>query len=375
MPTWRPSQISASLLYLIGHAYFTLEKYEAAETAFLSALIPIPDYIRVNESLWLLYLRMERYEEAQRHLAHAAGLGLHTAQLFGALGYLNYQIENFWGAANAFQEGLMLDPDNEQYKRGLLHSLSFTHQYQSALTLVESMLLEHPDDAGLWLYRGDAALRAGEREVALSSLETAIRLGEDQASNLQVCATLHMELGSIERAVDLLRSGFVREELDFIFIDQAMGWLEREKEWALLEKLVNSVREGWDSLDSLERSKVLMREADISIYKGNESAARDALEKAITLDSSNAYALMSLAGIHRNKRNYNRAELLYQRASAYSLYRENALISLAQLALDQENFERALQILRDMLKEFPRRTDLNRNIESLENLVLLQSGN
>jgi hypothetical protein len=66
---------------------------------------------------------------------------------------------------------------------------------------------------------------------------------------------------------------------------------------------------------------------------------------------------------------------LYQRASAYDLYRENALVSLAQLSLDQEGFERALQILRDILKEFPHRTDLNRNIESLENLVLLQSGN
>jgi Tfp pilus assembly protein PilF len=92
------------------------------------------------------------------------------------------------------------------------------------------------------------------------------------------------------------------------------------------------------------------------------------------LDPSNAYALMTLAGIHGNKRNYNRAELLYQRASAYGLYRENALISLAQIALDQEDFERALRILRDMQKEFPHRTDLNRNIESLENLVLLGSG-
>jgi predicted Zn-dependent protease len=232
------------------------------------------------------------------------------------------------------------------------------------------MLREQPDDAWLWVYRGHAALQAGEREVALSSLETAIRLGDDQASNLQVCATLHMELGSISRAVDLLKSGFAGG-MDFAFIDQAMSWLEHEEEWALLEKLVHSVREGWDSLDPLQRSKVLMREADISIHQGDESAARNALEKAIALDPSNAYALMSLAGIHRLTRDYNRAESLYQRASAYDLYRENALVSLAQLALDQEDVERALQILRDTLKEFPHRTDLNRNIESLEKLVLV----
>ena len=375
MISTRSTPFSAYLFYMIGHAYFSLDNYQAAETAFLIALTPLPDYIRVHESLGLLYMRMERYKEAQKHLAHAAGLGLHTSQLFGALGYVNYQMKNYWGAASAFQEALMLDPDNAQYKRGLLHSLSETYQHQSALTLVESMLLEQPDDAGLWVYRGHAALQAGEREKALSSLETAIRLGGDQGSNLQVCAVLHMELGSIERAVDLLKSGFGRGDMDFVFVDQGMSWLKRAEEWSLLEQLIDSARKKWGDLDQLERSKVLMREADISIHKGDESSARKVLEQAIALDPSNAYALMSLAGIHREKGNYNRAELLYQRASAYDIYRENALISLAQVALDQEDFKRALQILRDILKEFPDRTDLNRNIESLENLVQLQNGN
>ncbi len=118
-----PDKISAYLLYLIGNTYFPLEKYKEAETAFLGALVPIPDYIRVHESLGLLYMRMERYKDAQKHLARAAELGLRTSQLFGALGYLNYQTKNFWGSANAFQEALMMDPDNEQWKRGLLYSL------------------------------------------------------------------------------------------------------------------------------------------------------------------------------------------------------------------------------------------------------------
>ncbi|WP_460478511.1 hypothetical protein, partial [Escherichia coli] len=86
------------LLYLIGHTYFSLEKYEEAETAFLAALNPVPDFIRVHESLGMLYLRMERYEDAKKHLAHAADLGLGTAPLFGALGYLNYRTGNFLGA-------------------------------------------------------------------------------------------------------------------------------------------------------------------------------------------------------------------------------------------------------------------------------------
>ena len=369
-----PEKISAYFLYLIGYTYFSLEKYKAAETAFLGALVPIPDYIRVHESLGLLYMRMKRYKEAQKHLAHAAELGLHTAQLFGALGYLDYHIKDFWGSVNAFQEALMLNPDNEQWKTDLLYALGETYQYKATLTLVDSMLQEHPDIVWLWLFRARAAYRAGERKVALSSLEAAIRLGDHKRANLQACAALHMELGSIERAVDLLKSGF-EEGMDFMYIDQGMSWLYQAKEWTLFEQMVAWMRGKWNSLDGLQQSRVLMREADISIHKGDKSAAIDSLEKAIALDPSNAYALMSLAGIYREKGSYNRAELLYQRASAYGLYRENALISLAQVAIDQEDYERALQILRDMLKEFPSRTDLQRNIESLENIVMLQTDN
>lgn len=364
--------ISAYLLYLIGHAYSSAENYQAAEIAFLAALTPIPDYLPVHEALGILYLRTERYQEAQKHLAHAAGLGLHTAQLYGALGYVNSQLENFWGAVNAYQEALMLEPDFEQCKRNLLYALAMTDQHPSALTLVESMLKEHPDDAGLWLFRANSALQAGEREVALSSIETAIRLGDRRVSNFQVCATLHMERGGVERAVELLKTGFA-EGMDFSLFDQGMAWLVQAGEWELLERMLASARDKRSGLDDLQWSKILMREAEVRLHKGDKSAAGEALEQATALDPSNAYALMVLADIYRETGKFSRAESLYQRAGADGLYRQNALISLAQLALDQEDYESALRILRDILKEFPDRTDLNRNIESLENIVLLRN--
>jgi len=365
-------QISAYMLYLIGHTYFSLEKYQAAETAFLTALVPMPDYIRVHESLGLLYMRLERYEDARKHLARAAGLGLHTAELYGALGYLHYQTGNFWSAASAFQKALMLKPDYEQWERGLLQALGRTYQHQETLTLVGNLLKEHPDDAGLWLFRAKAALQAGEKEKALSSLETAIRLGNDDRSNLEVCAILHMEMGSIERALVLLKNSFA-EGMDFERIDQGMTWLEQAEEWDSLKQVLGSVREKWGDLDDLQRSRVLIREADISLHKEDLSTAGDALTKAISLDPSNADALISLADIHWKKGDSDRAEMLYQRAGAYGAYREKSMISMAQLAMDQDDFEGALRILRDVLKEFPDRTDLGRSIESLRQLMLLQS--
>ncbi len=285
-------RISAYMLYLIGHTYFALEKYPAAETAFLAALLPMPDYTRVHESLGFLYLRTGRYEDAQKHLTRIAGLGLHTAELHGALAYLHYQTGNYWGAADAFRKALMLNPDNKRWERGLLQALSRTYQYQNTLVLVKRMLVDQPDDAGLWLFRAKAALRAGEREEALSSLETAIRLGDDNRSNLEACAILHMERGSIERATELMKGGLAGG-MNFGSIDLGMSRLMQAGEWDSLKQMLGAVRDGWDDLDGSQRSRVLAREADISLHLNDKTAAGNALKKAIAMDPSNAYALLS----------------------------------------------------------------------------------
>jgi tetratricopeptide (TPR) repeat protein len=370
-PTVGRNQSSAALLYLLGHVYMMLEQYLPAETALKAALVPMPDYVRVHESLGLLYLLTERPDDARKHLARAAALGLNTPNLHGALGYINQQDQNYWGAASAYQNAMMLDADNRQWQQGLLYSLAQSRQHASALSLVEQMLQDYPDEADLWLFRSQMSLLAGNRDSALSSLETALRLGNDAPANLQVGATLHMERGSIARAVDLLGQGH-SQGIEYTFMDQALAWLALKGEWVRMEELLVAMRPASDALNAEHRSKFLTREASLDLQREDTNRARSNLQQAIELDPANAEALMALANIHRDNRNYNQAELLYQRASAEELYRENAWISMAQLAIDQDNFERALQLLRDVVNRNPVRSDLVRNIASLENLVLLR---
>jgi tetratricopeptide (TPR) repeat protein len=203
-------------------------------------------------------------------------------------------------------------------------------------------------------------------------LETAIRLGDDSVANKQVAATLHLERGSLARAVALLKSASA-EDLDFQFIDQALAWLGYEDEWDYFRELVAAADARGATLDDLQRSSLLTRRAALQLHDGTRRAAIATLQEAVELDASNAEALMALAQAYRDERDYNRAELLFQRASAFGLYRENALISLAQLAIDQQNFERALTLLRDVVSRNPARTDLQRNVDVLENLVLAET--
>jgi len=363
-------RLSPAMFYLVGHTFFSLEQYAPAETAFKSALAVLPDYVRVHESLGLLYLKTERYDEARQHLTRALELGMHSANLFEALGYLDFQERNYWGAVSAYQSALSLDPGNPQTRVGLMQSLAQTSQYDSALTLAEQMLQADPDDSDLWVYRARMCLGTGDRQGALASLEAAMRLGDLSLANRQVAANLHMEIGSIERAVALLESGFA-EGLDFQFYDQALAWLIQNDEWDYAAKLLTSGQGVREDLTDTERSRLLTREARLNLHDGDSDAARSLLQEALTLDAGNDEALMSLAGIYKDSRNYTQAELYYQRASAYDRYRENALISMAQMAIDQDDFDKALTLLREVVSRNPGRVDVRRNIEILEDMALV----
>lgn len=372
-PATHGNDISAALFYLLGHTYSRLEQNVGAETALRSALQYLPDYVRAHESLGLLYIGEERYDEAQAHLSRAAELGLNTASLYGSLGFLNQVTDNPWGAVNAYQQATMLDGENEQWQQGLLHALNQSRNYPSAFALVEQLLQRHPNDADLWVFRAYLAQQTDDDEAALASLETAIRLGHDSVSNLQVCATLHMRIGSVSRATELLEVGLVAG-MDYMFVDQALEWLIRQNEWGYAGELIAGARSGLDDLDDSQRSRLLTHGAAIATHDGDADAARAQLQQALELDAGNADALMDLAALLAGNGDYGQAELLYQRASAYESYREGATLSLAQLAIDQNRYERALDLLRDIVERNPLRADVRRNIEILEDLVQLRPG-
>jgi tetratricopeptide (TPR) repeat protein len=365
-----PDTISAAVLYVIGHSYFSLQRYRPAETAFELALVALPNHVRAHESLGMLYLELERYADARVHLARAVELGRNTAHVHTALGYLDQRTHHHWAAANAFQKALVLEPDNRSAQRGLLHALTETREHVKARALVEQLLRADPDDPGLWLYRAQIALATDERASALASLETALRLGDDSIENLRACIALHLESGNIARAVELLQASPAPGPA-FPHMDQALAWLANESEWAAFRALSASVDGA--ALRGAEQSRLLTRRASLALSDGNRRAARTALEEALALDPSNADALMALGQLYRAARDYGRADLLFQRASAYGAVREKALVARAEVAIDQENYDSALVLLRGVVTVNPARADLRRNIAVLENLALLRT--
>jgi tetratricopeptide (TPR) repeat protein len=365
-----PDFISASILYVIGHSYFSLQRYLPAETAFKLVLDALPNHARTHESLAMLYLRTERYADARVHLATLAELGRNTAHVQSARGYLEQKTHRYSAAADAFQRALVLAPDDRGAQRGLLLALTKTHEHAKASALVEQLLRAEPDDRDLWLYRAQIALAANERGEALASLETALRLGDDSIENRRACFELHMESGNVARATELLR-GLRARDLPFPLVDQALGWLANENEWDRYRELVGSIDRA--ALGRVEQSRLLTRRASLAARDGSRRAASTALQDALDLDPANAEALMALGQIYRTDRDYGRADLLFRRASDYGAVRETALVARAEVASEQQDYDVALAFLRELVATNPARTDLRRNVDVLENLQLLRT--
>jgi tetratricopeptide (TPR) repeat protein len=365
-----PDFVSASILYVIGHCYFSLQRDLPAETAFKLVLDALPNHVRAHESLAMLYLRSERYADAREHLATLAELGRNTAHVQSARGYLEQQTHRYSAAADAFQKALVLAPDDKGAQRGLLLALTETREHAKAKALVEQLLRKEPGDRDLWLYRAQITLQADDRTSALASLETALRLGDDSLGNRRACFELNMQSGNVARAVELLR-GLSARELPFPLVDQALGWLANENQWDRFRELLASVDRA--SLDGVERSRVLTRRAALAMRDGNRRAAGTALQEALALDPSNPDALVALAQVHRAERDYQRAELLLRRASAYGATREAALVARAEVAIDQDDFDGALTLLRQIVAAAPGRQDVRRSVEVLEDLLLLRT--
>jgi predicted Zn-dependent protease len=362
--------VSATMLYFIGSAYMAAQNGKAAEAAFKAALTAMPDYARVHESTGILYLTGERYADAVSHLSRALQLGLATPNLYGALGFANQKLENYFGAESAFQAATMLEPESEQWQQGLLASLAASKQNEVGLAFVDQLLKRRPNDPGLWVYRASLELGAGRKQQGLNSLEVAIRLGNDEVANLQVCAALHLELGSVDRAVALLSAG-IAKGIDFRYADESMQSLAAREEWPALQKLLDDYKNA-PGLDDKQQSRLLLLRASLSGHDKNVVQQSAQLQQALALDAGNADALLQLGQLEEKNRNYAQAELLLQRATAYAEVSEAATLTLAQVAIDQHNYDKALKLLRDVHAANPARTDLARNIEALESLVQLQ---
>ena len=365
--------VSATLHEMMGQVFLSVKRNIDAKKHFELALTEDAASATSHRGLSMIYMLEESYPKARDHVVKAIELGVTDSQVYGQLGYLNLQLEKPRSAIGAYQNAMMLEPANGQWAQGLLFALIASDALPQASALVSEMLSEKPDSPRLWLQRSQIAMKGQDDLTAISSLETALTLGEKRPDNLTTLAKLHVKSGSPNRAVDLLSDNAAtllasNNDGAQTMLDIA-NWLAASQDWKNLSGLVTTLDKNSKRLSSENVASLNVMKANLAISNNQTSKAQDYLLSAIKSSPANGDALMTLAALLRKQNKDENAKMYYLRAEALPAYKERAMLGRAQVAINQKQYNDALGLLRQVYKSNPGRNDLLSNIQSLENIV------
>ncbi len=368
---------SPALKLLRGQVQISLEYYQQAEISLKAAIKEMPDLALAHSSLSMLYMLKSDYGNAQKHLTKSLQLGLVSAQVYGQLAYIHLQLEQPVSAIAGYRNALLLSPKVQQWQEGLLYALIQSQSWGQAAGLLENLIAVTPSNDKLWLQRAYIAIQQENYRLALSSLEAAFALGDTNIENKINAAKLHLEHGSVRRAITILNNNMAdmlskpeANATDIVY--QVATWLVHKENWPQLTRLISQLQRYKVKLSPEFSSKLNVLSAKLKLSQGKPKQARNKLVLAIEQNPTNGEALLSMADLMKDNNNVILATLYYQRAEGLLRYRERARLSHAQLAIEQQDYELALDLLRQVKTANPERYDLNANIRSLEKLVLIK---
>jgi tetratricopeptide (TPR) repeat protein len=359
-------KLSPALLLVKAQLQAQDSQFSQALITYEQALTQMPHLVRAHQGKAIILLLQKDYANAQQALSSAIQGGLHDLDAYTQLAYVNLQINDAWSAIGAFQQALMLDPNSISLRFGLLSALVKTKQINSALNLIDSLLKIEPENRSLWLQRANLAISIDDTDMAVSSLETAIRLGDDEPSNYIISAQLHLQQGNYTRVKTLLNNTVQFSQAQ---ITGLMPLLAQKQQWATLENLLTKHQPKLEQLTGIEKSRYHLYQAQLARVNKKLSVEKSALALAIKADPTNGQALMTLANIYLEEQNYTAAEQYYYLASIMESVKKNALLGLAQTFLKQQNYQAALDNLIALSQLDPHNQDIARNIASIKRIL------
>jgi tetratricopeptide (TPR) repeat protein len=362
-------ELSPAMLMLQAQIYFSLEMHDKAEETYLAVLKRMPQLVRAHSDLGQLYLVLEQPEKARLHLSRAVALGSNDALIHGQLGYLNLSLFGPFSAISSYQHAAALEPENIQWQQGLLAALTQARMFDAAKALLRDMINRQPKEPNLWLNQAALWLHEEDYHQALVSLEMALLLGDDDSRNLRAVAQLHLQLGSYSRPLDLLDISLQKNNLDMASINEYYTWLSQLGMWDKARQMLDVAGKTIERLNPDEQSQYYLYLAQVESQQGQPKQVASHFRRSLELNPANGESLLAYALFAAKQKDYVDAELLYMRAEAVSQVEKKAQLGRAQLYIQMEDYQAALNLMRSAYQKFPDLVHLKENIEILENII------
>ena len=299
-PESEARDVSAALIFTLGNLYYQNGRLAEAESSYKIAIKRFPEYRRAHKNLALLYARSERMKEAKSHLIKAIDLGDADHLSFGLLGHAMLAGEQALAAESAFRQAYLLNPDEKDWKIGLVQALLLKEDWLQAASMMQSLIDQSPNDPVMWMQQANCYLQTGDVMRAAENYEVLRLKGLADEASLNTLGDIYanqeeplLALGAYLTALRMSKEIKVERSLKSA---KYLLQLEAPKEAA---KLMATMREKvGETLSKDQKVDAFLVESDIALADENLEMAGDLLKKALEVSPANGAAQVKLGAIY-----------------------------------------------------------------------------
>jgi tetratricopeptide (TPR) repeat protein len=291
--------VSAALIFTLGNLYYQNGRVPEAEKSYKIAIKRFPEYRRAHKNLALLYARSERLEEAKPHLMKALDLGDADHLSYGLLGHAMLHAEKALVAESAFRQAYLLNPDERDWKIGLVQALLLKEDWGQAASMMQTLIDESPDDAIFWMQQANCFIQSGEIMRAAENYEVLRLKGLADESALNQLGDIYanqeqalLALGAYLSAMRLSDEVKVARSLK---AGQYLLQLGASREAARLMTELRTRAAG--KLTKDEKVSAFLVESDIALAEQDLDAAGRLIKEALKVSPANGSARVKLGKI------------------------------------------------------------------------------
>jgi tetratricopeptide (TPR) repeat protein len=355
--------------FTLGNIYFQTEDLTNAVKHFESALAKFPDFRRAQKNLGFALIRSGNYADAIQPLTRTVTLGGADGKVFGLLGFAHVNQGRYASAEGAYQQALVFEPDNVDFKLGLVKCAVATAKYDHALALLDELVERFPERESLWTVQASVYIQKDRPAQASISLEMLRRLGKATAQNLFLLGDLYMA----QDIQDLALSSY----LDAIEKDGGQNPAKALRAAQLLvnrgandqaRKVFTKIRQGAVPLPETDELKLLKLESKVAMVSGEGAKAIATLEQIIQKNPLDGEALLLAGDYYSRNAQREKAEFRFQTAAGIAGSEADAFVKHAQLLVQSQKYPQAIELLRKAQKIRPRE-NVQRYLEKMEQLA------
>lgn len=368
------STSSAILSYTLGSLHFQEGNHEEAIKNFNVALSKFPDFLRAHKNLGIVLVREGRYADAIKPLVETINLGGADGMVYGLLGFSYLNTEKYQSAIMAYQNAMLLDADNQDWKLGMIKCKIAEEQFQDAVRLLDGILEKQPQSVSLWALQGNVLLQMDQPDKAAVNFEILRKSDKASIQHLMLLGDIYMLKDAKDLALDVYLEAIEKDgENDIKRSLRAVDILVSRGAWEESEKLFSKIRSTHESTMTEEETfKLLKLESKVAIANGKGDEALVVLEQIIEKDPLDGEALLLAGGFYAQNGDQEKAIFRFEMASKIQGFEADAWLEHAKILVRNQDYSKAIELLQKAQKTKPR-DNVQKYLEAIQRVATAAS--